>query len=197
MQIPGKLTTLMLAGMLLTVAGCKRSQNTPSARTDQQITDDIQAKLAAESTLQGQSINPVVAKGVATLNGTVSTYDARTLAGSDAGSIDGIRTVINDLVVPSDQAALCNPAPPVRVHHHIRHISRPHYMATSAPEPLPPAPPSPPVVRTVIVRPVPVIVGPPPPVYLAGPRFYPYRRVWGWRRPWVRPGPPVVYARPY
>ena len=195
MQIPGKLTTLMLAGMLLTVAGCKKSQNTPSARTDQQITDDLQAKLASESTLQGQSINPVVASGVATLNGTVGTYDARTLAGSDAGSIDGIRTVINDLVVPSDQAALCSPAAPIRVHHHIRHIRRQPDMTAFAPEPLPPAPP--PAVRTVIVRPFPVVVAPPPPVFFAGPGFYPYRRVGVWRRPWVRPGPPVVYARPY
>ena len=194
MQIPGKLTTLMLAGMLLTVAGCKKSPNTSSARTDQQITDDLQAKLASESTLQGQSINPVVAKGVATLNGTVSTYDARTLAGSDAGSIDGIRTVINDLVVPSDQAALCSPAAPVRVRHHIRHSRKQPVMTASAPEPLPPAPPA---VRTVIVRPFPVVVAPPPPVFFAGPGFYPYRRAGVWRRPWVRPGPPVVYARPY
>jgi hypothetical protein len=193
MQIPGKLTTLMLAGMLLTVAGCKNSPNTSSARTDQQITDDLQAKLASESTLQGQSINPVVAKGVATLNGTVSNDDARTLAGSDAGSIEGIRTVINDLVVPSNQAELCNPAAPARVHHHIRHSRKQPVMTASAPEPLPPAPP----VRTVIVRPYPVVVAPPPPVFYAGPGFYPYRRVGVWRRGWVRPGPPVVYARPY
>jgi hypothetical protein len=197
MQIPGKLTTLMLAGILLTAAGCKKSQNPASARTDQQMTNDLQTKLASESMLQGQSINPVVAKGVATLNGTVSTYDARTLAGSDAGSIDGIRTVVNDLVVPSDQAELCNPAPPVRVHHHVRHIRRQPVMTASAPEPLPPAPQPPQVVRTVVVRPVPVVVAPPPPVFFAGPGYYPYRRVWGWRRPWVRPGPPVIYARPY
>ena len=194
MQIPGKLTTLMLAGMLLTVAGCKKSPNTPSARTDQQITDDLQTKLASESTLQGQSINPVVAKGVATLNGTVSNDDARTLAGSDAGSIDGIKTVINDLVVPSNQAELCNPVAPVRVHHHIRHSRRQPVMTAYAPEPLPPAPPA---VRTVIVRPYPVVVAPPPPVFYAGPGFYPYRRVGVWHRGWVRPGPPVVYARPY
>ena len=191
MQIAGKLTTLMLAGMLLTVAGCKQSPKTSSARTDQQITDDLQAKLTSESTLQGQSINPVVAKGVATLNGTVNNDDARTLAGSDAGSIDGIRTVINDLVVPSEQAALCSPPAPVRVHHHIRHSRRQPDMTAYAPEP--PAPP----VRTVIVRPYPVVVAPPPPVFYAGPGFYPYRRVGVWRRPWVRPGPPVVYARPY
>jgi len=194
MQIAGKLTTLMLAGMLLTVAGCKQSPKTSSARTDQQITDDLQAKLTSESTLQGQSINPVVAKGVATLNGTVNNDDARTLAGSDAGSIDGIRTVINDLVVPSDQAALCSPPAPVRVHHHIRHMRRQPDMTAYAPEPLPPAPPA---VRTVIVRPYPVVVAPPPPVFYAGPGFYPYRRVGVWHRGWVRPGPPVVYARPY
>jgi hypothetical protein len=192
MQIPGKLTTLMLASILLTVTGCKQTQHAASVRTDQQIASDIQAKLVSESTLRGQNIHPAVANRVATLSGIVSNNDVRTLAGSDAGSIDGVKTVVNDLVLPSDQAELCTPAP-VRVHHAIRHTRRQPVMTASVAEPLPPAPPPP--ARPMFARPVPVVVVPPPPVFYPGPGIYPYHRAW--RRGWGRPGPRVVYARPY
>jgi hypothetical protein len=192
MQISGKLTTLMLASILLTATGCKQTQHAAPARTDQQIASDIQAKLASENTLQGQNIHPAVVNRVATLSGIVSNNDVRTLAGSDAGSIDGVKTVVNDLVLPSDQAELCTPAP-VRVHHAIRHTKRQPVMTTSVAEPLPPAPPLP--ARPMFVRPVPVVVVPPPPAFYPGPGIYPYHRAW--RRGWVRPGPRVVYARPY
>lgn len=192
MQIPGKLTTLMLASILLTATGCKQTQHAAPARTDQQIASDIQAKLASENTLRGQNIHPAVANRVATLSGIVSNNDVRTLAGSDTGSIDGVRTVVNDLVLPPDQAELCTPAP-VRVHHPVRHTRRQPVMTASVAEPLPPAPPPP--ARPMLVRPVPVVVVPPPPVFYPGPGIYPYRRAW--RRGWGRPGPRVVYARPY
>lgn len=191
MQIPGKLTTLMLASILLAVTGCK-TQHPASARTDQQIANDIQAKLASEGTLRGQNIHPAVANRVATLSGIVSNNDVRTLAGSAAGSIDGVKTVVNDLVLPPDQAEVCPPAP-VRVHHPVRHARRQPVMTASATEPLPPEPPPP--ARPMLVRPVPVVVVPPPPGFYPGPGIYPYHRAW--HRGWGRPGPRVVYARPY
>src|SRR5271167_3911245 len=43
----------------------------PAPRSDQQIGSDIQAKIAAESALNGQNIQVNVANGVATLDGKV------------------------------------------------------------------------------------------------------------------------------
>ena len=52
-----------LALVLSLAAGCKSQ---PAARTDQQLTTDIQAKINGESALTGQNIQVSVVNGVAT-----------------------------------------------------------------------------------------------------------------------------------
>ena len=64
---------------------------------------DIQAKIAAESALNGQNIQVNMANGVATLNGKVDNDASRALAAADSASIDGVRTVVNNLVVAPPQ----------------------------------------------------------------------------------------------
>ncbi len=71
----------------------------PEPRSDQQIGSDIQAKIGAESALNGQNIQVSVANGVATLDGKVDNDASRALAAADSASIDGVRTVVNNLVV--------------------------------------------------------------------------------------------------
>ena len=78
-------------------------------RDDQQIGSDIQAKITAESALTGQNIQVTVANGVATLNGKVDNDASRALAAADSASVDGVRTVVNNLVVAPSRAA--KPAP--------------------------------------------------------------------------------------
>ena len=78
------------------VAGC-RTQATE--RTDQQVASDIQAKIQGESALSGQNIQVAVANGVATLSGTVTDEASRALAGNDSGTVDGVKTVVNNLTV--------------------------------------------------------------------------------------------------
>jgi hypothetical protein len=90
-----------LGAVLLLAAGCKHQQ----ARTDQQIAGDVQAKLQAESALTGQNIQVSVANGVATLNGTVSDQASRALAANDSATIEGVRTVVNNLTVQAGQQA--------------------------------------------------------------------------------------------
>lgn len=207
-----QLTTCLLVGALLTVAGCRTSQKI--ARTDQQMESEIQAKLAAENTLQGKDIGVSVAGGVATLSGTVDNDDMRTLAGTDAGSIAGVKTVVNDLTSASAQTAACTPPPkPVRAHLHAhkRYAKKPEVMTAFeqapppppdvAPEP-PPVPPAP--IRPIMVRPAPVVVIAPRPVIIPRPMVYAYAPVGICCRPvpWVRPiaplRPPVrVFVRPY
>lgn len=87
---------------LLFMAGCKSAP----ARTDQQIAADVQSKISTESALNGQNIQVSAQNGVVTLNGTVSDDASRTLAANDTGTVNGVKTVINNLTVqPAQQAS--------------------------------------------------------------------------------------------
>jgi BON domain len=97
----GAIALVLAAGL---IAGCKMSQS--SARTDQQITSDIQAKIQGESALSGQNVQITVANGVATLSGSVTNDASRALAGNDSGTVAGVKTVVNNLVVQPVQAEM-------------------------------------------------------------------------------------------
>jgi hypothetical protein len=172
----------VLTGLLFLGSGCKNpflpaEQPTPAAqqaasapaaqptpplaRDDQQIGSDIQAKIAAESALNGQAIQVSVANGVATLNGKVENDASRALAAADGASIDGVRTVVNNLVVAPSQAA-AKPAParpaPERRRREVAQATPPPPPASgpaASQEPVqvvaPPPPPPAPVVKTVTV----------------------------------------------
>ena len=141
----------VLTGFLVLGSGCKSNpaqsaeQAPPAAtqaaqpapppvRDDQQIGSDIQAKITGESALTGQNIQVTVANGVATLNGKVDNDASRALAAADSASVDGVRTVVNNLVVAPARAAKPAPAPkPERRHKQV--------VAENAPPPPPPPPP--------------------------------------------------------
>jgi hypothetical protein len=97
----GAIALTLAAGL---IAGCKSNQS--AARTDQQITSDIQTKIQGESALSGQNIQVQVANGVVTLSGTASNDASRALAGNDSGSIAGVKTVVNNLAVQSMMAEM-------------------------------------------------------------------------------------------
>jgi len=94
-----------LAALALTLsfAGCKSSA--PPIADDATLTTTIQGKLASDGALSGEPILASVEKGVVTLNGTVSSEAARSLAASDASQAPGIRTVVNNLTLKSAAAA--------------------------------------------------------------------------------------------
>ncbi|HEU5350349.1 MAG TPA: BON domain-containing protein [Terracidiphilus sp.] len=95
----------ILALAVTLAAGCKHAA-APAQQTDQQLTASVQSRLQGESALSGQNIQVSVAGGVATLSGAVSDDASRALAGNDAGSVSGVRTVVNNLTVqPAQQAA--------------------------------------------------------------------------------------------
>jgi BON domain len=129
----------------------------PTPPSDQQIGSGIQAKISGESALSGQDIQVSVANGVATLNGKVDNDASRALASADSASVDGVKTVVNNLVVaPSraargvperrhrekEVAAAMPPPPPAPM------APAPQAVQTVAP---PPPPPPPPVVKTVTI----------------------------------------------
>jgi hypothetical protein len=134
----------------------------PPVRDDQQIGSDIQAKITAESALTGQNIQVTVANGVATLNGKVDNDASRSLAAADSGSVDGVRTVINNLVVAPSRAAKPAPVRPAPERRHRQVVAEsappppPPPAAAPAQEPVQivpaaPPPPPPPVAKTVTV----------------------------------------------
>ena len=156
---------VVLTGFLVLGSGCKNpsptaeqptAQQVPAAqpappppRNDQQIGSDIQAKITAESALTGQNIQITVANGVATLNGKVENDASRALAAADSASVDGVRTVVNNLVVAPTRAA--KPVP-----------ERRHKQVAQA-EPPPPPPPPPPPAAAPVPEPVQVVPAAPPP----------------------------------
>lgn len=97
----GIVAAVFAAGLL---TGCKSL--IPSARTDQQITTDVQAKLHGESALSAQDIQVSVASGVVTLTGSVTDDASRALAGNDSGTVSGVKTVVNNLTVQPAQSAM-------------------------------------------------------------------------------------------
>jgi hypothetical protein len=132
----------------------------PPARDDQQIGGDIQAKITGESALTGQNIQVTVANGVATLNGKVDNDASRALASADSASVDGVRTVVNNLVVAPSRAAKPAPLPAPAPKRERRHKA---VVADNTPPPPPPPAAAPPQEAAQIVPAAP----PPPPAPVA------------------------------
>src|SRR3984885_1669638 len=112
-------TRAFLASTILVVAldfsGCKSSA--PSAPTDDaSLTTALQSRIASDGALSAEPIQSAVKDQVATLNGTVSSEAARSLATADAAQVPGIKTVVNNLIVqipaPTVAAGLNFPPPP-------------------------------------------------------------------------------------
>ena len=168
---------VLLTVLLLASYGCSRQ---PAAPSDQQLTGSVQTKLQNESALTGQNIQVAVSNGVVTLSGTAADPSSRALAGNDAGSVAGVKTVVNNLtVLPSQTASVTpEPMPPSQPRQPI-HTARPprpprndepRHQQPPPPQPPPqsddrssvgpapvpapaPAPPPRPVARTVTIPP--------------------------------------------
>ncbi len=95
---------VMLAVALALLSGCSRKP----IPTDAQITIEIQSKLYSDSAIKSRQIEVQAANGVVTLAGDVGSDTERAAAASDAASIAGVKTVVNNLQVKAAQA----PPPP-------------------------------------------------------------------------------------
>ncbi len=100
--------TFIVALTLALLAGCSRKPE----RTDAQVASDVQNKIYSDAGIQSRQISVQAAAGVVTLSGDVNTDVERTAAANDAGSINSVRTVINNLQVQQAQAAPPPIAPP-------------------------------------------------------------------------------------
>lgn len=91
----------LLAGSL-GLAGCART-TTPS---DAQVAAEVQANLQRDTRIPSRGVEVIADRGVVTLTGYVATDDERAFAAIDSAHVDGVKTVINNLVV---QQARANP----------------------------------------------------------------------------------------
>ncbi len=149
------------------IAGCKTQSTQPPERTDQQIANDIQAKIQGEQALANQPIQVSVSNGVATLSGTASDDASRALAGNDSGSVAGVKTVVNNLTVqPPSAAAAPMPQrqePPAQPMRRTRNVTQAREAAPPPPvvapvrqpsmpaQPSAPPPPAQPVARQIVI----------------------------------------------
>jgi hypothetical protein len=90
---------LTLALALGVLAGCSRKPT----RTDAQIAAEIQNKIYSDSVIQNRQIEVHAANGVVTLTGDVSNDTERAAAASDAATVEGVKTVVNNLQVQQAQ----------------------------------------------------------------------------------------------
>ena len=91
---------MLLALALAILAGCSRKPT----RTDAQIAIEIQSKLYSDSAIKSREINVQAANGVVTLSGQVSDDSERAAAAGDAATVEGVKTVVNNLQVQQAEA---------------------------------------------------------------------------------------------
>ena len=141
-----RLSLACAAALLMLALGCNKQPSTSAAPTDQQLSSDVQSKLQSESALSGQNIHVAVNNGVVTLSGSANDAASRALAGNDAGSVAGVRTVVNNLEVQPGATTAAAAPPPARAqepepaparerrHHRDARPSPDHPMDNSAPD---------------------------------------------------------------
>jgi len=111
-----KRTSLLFSSVVLALTlglgvGCAKKPD------DAKISSEIQNKFSQDSGLSSKQLTVQAAGGVVTIAGTVDNDAQRDAAGKQAASVDGVRTVINNLQVgtasaaPPSGTALTPPAP--------------------------------------------------------------------------------------
>jgi hypothetical protein len=87
-----------LCAMLAVAVGCSK------APTDAQVTSDIQAKLSADSGLQGKQVGVQANKGTVTLSGVVDNEAQRGAAAKYSASVAGVKQVVNNIQIDGHPA---------------------------------------------------------------------------------------------
>jgi hypothetical protein len=97
-----RLNVVAMVTLLAALSGCSKAP----VRTDAHVATEVQSKIASDSRINSREIGVRTDNGVVTLSGNVGSEDERASAASDAATVDGVRTVVNNLVVEQAQAPL-------------------------------------------------------------------------------------------
>ena len=107
-------TTSSVIALGLIGTGCKSKA---PALDDATLNKTVLARLQTDPGLNGQTVQTSVQDAVVTLSGTVSNQAARSLAANDASEVNGVRTVVNNLVLGAPSTSTANvvtqPAQPI------------------------------------------------------------------------------------
>lgn len=90
---------LILSAVSLVYTGCSSKPN------DAQLTANVQSKIGSDTALQGQPIAATVHDGTVTLTGTAGDNSSRELAARDASSVDGVKSVVNNITIAGAPSA--------------------------------------------------------------------------------------------
>ncbi len=104
---------VLVSVLALGLTACTRGVN------DAQLANDVQYKIGNDRNIQSRQITVQAQNGVVTLSGQVSNDMERAAAANDAATVNGVKTVVNNLQVAAPEVsqtpALQGPAPePVR-----------------------------------------------------------------------------------
>ena len=125
MRIKGSFYAIAIVALILgLLAGCSQKPQ----RTDAQVATEIQGKLYSDSAIQSRQIEVQAANGIVTLNGDVSSDAERAAAASDAASVAGVKTVVNNLQVQQAQVA----PSPQQAHHETDRLPGEAYSSAAA-----------------------------------------------------------------
>jgi hypothetical protein len=89
---------LGVTAMLAAVVALSACNKAP-ARTDAQVASEVQGKISQDSRIGSREIGVQTNAGVVTLSGDVDSEVERISAASDAATVPGVKTVVNNLVV--------------------------------------------------------------------------------------------------
>ena len=98
---------LALALVAALAAGCSKS------KSDAQLASEVQQKIQSDFAVANKQLGVNVANGVVTLSGSVNNEMERAAAANDAAQVEGVRTVVNNLTVSDQSAAMEQPAEPM------------------------------------------------------------------------------------
>lgn len=145
---------------LATAVGCSK------APSDAQVASDIQAKISADSGLQGKQLGVQAAGGIVTLSGTVDNDAQREAASRYAGSEPGVKQVFNNLQVVAPALVQTAKAAPARHERKPSPATKPrHQPRKSQDDDAPPVSDTPTQVAAAAPAPAPatVVITPQPP----------------------------------
>ena len=102
------LVALIASGTLLTVAACSstRTQRAPGEQVDDAaLLTSVKSALVSNPVTEAGEINVDVNRGTVKLSGFVDTQQEKSKAGDVARSVDGVKTVQNDIAVKTTNSS--------------------------------------------------------------------------------------------
>ncbi len=103
-----KLQPFFVSVLALAALACFSGCNRAPVRTDAQMAAEVQGRIVRDSKIDSREIGVQTEQGVVTLTGAVSSDQERTMAAADAATVDGVKTVINNMVVQPAQVAVAS-----------------------------------------------------------------------------------------